>query len=79
MRYFILFLMIILTGLQGFISAQDLSGHLWKDRLVLVYTEDKASERYAQQLDELKADKEGLDDRKLVIYSITPTHVRKGL
>lgn len=78
MRYFILLLIIMLTGLHGFISAQDLSGHLWKDRLVLLYTEDKASERYAQQLDELKSDKEGLDDRKLVIYSITPTHVRKG-
>ena len=78
MRYFILFLMIMLTGLQEIISAQDLSGHLWEDRLVLVFTEDKASGRYAQQLDELKSDKEGLDERKLVIYSITPTLVRKG-
>jgi predicted double-glycine peptidase len=78
MKYFKLLIIIMFTGFQSTISAQDLSEHLWKDRVVLVYTEDQASERFTKQLDELKSDMKGLDDRKLVLYSITPTHFRKG-
>lgn len=78
MKYFKLLIIIMFTGFQSTISAQDLSEHLWKERVVLVYTEDQSSERFTKQLDELKSDMEGLDDRKLVLYSFTPTHVRKG-
>ena len=79
MKHFKLLIIIIMfTGFQSTISAQDLSEHLWKDRVVLVYTEDQASERFIKQLDELKSDMKGLDDRKLVLYSLTPTHIRKG-
>ena len=78
MKYFSFFVFIMFTGFQSFISAQDLSGHLWKDRVIVVYTADKSSELYKQQLNELKSDREGIDDRKLLLYSITPTHVKKG-
>jgi hypothetical protein len=78
MKYFKLLIIIIFTGFQSTISAQDLSEHLWKDRVLLVYTEDQASESFMKQLEELKSDMKGLDDRKLVLYSITPTHFRKG-
>jgi hypothetical protein len=78
MKHFKLLIIIMFTAFQSNISAQDLSEHLWKDRVVLVYTEDQASDRFTKQLDELKSDMKGLDDRKLVLYSITPTHFRKG-
>jgi hypothetical protein len=73
---FILVVMFLIS--TGSIYAQDLSDHLWNDRLLVVYTVNDASELYKQQIDELQKDKMGLDDRKLVLYSITPSHVKKG-
>lgn len=78
MTHFKFFVIIMFTGFQNFISAQDLREHVWKDRVIVVFTADESSELFTQQLDELQSDREGLDDRKLVLYSITPTHVRKG-
>jgi len=70
---------VVFLGLAGIISAQDLDKHLWKDRLVLVYTEDRTNELYMEQVDLLKGDIEGLEDRKLVIYHYTPDLVKRGL
>lgn len=78
MKNFNFLAIIMIIGFQSTISAQNLSEHLWKERVVLVYTDDQSSERFSKQLDELKSDMEGLDDRKLVLYSITPMHFRKG-
>lgn len=60
------------------ITAQDLSSHLWKDRLVVIYTSDSTSTEYNQQITELRKDIDGLFDRKLRLYSVTPTHVKMG-
>jgi len=74
-RYIVL---LVFLGFPHSVSAQDLSDHLWKDRVLLIYTENNTSELYLQQMDELLKDKEGLDERKLVLYSMTPSHVKKG-
>lgn len=58
-------------------QAQDLSSHQWKDRLILILTEDTANETYQQQLDELYSDQQGLEDRKLVIYTILPDKFKR--
>ena len=60
------------------VTSQDLSEHLWTDRVFVVYTEDYKSELYKQQIDELLGDEQGLAERKLFIYSITPTHLKTG-
>jgi len=45
---------------------------------LVIYTVNDASELYAQQINELIKDKKGLDDRKLVLYSVKPSLVKKG-
>lgn len=74
-RYIVL---LVFLGFPHSAIAQDLSDHLWKDRVLLIYAENNTSELYLQQMDELLKDKEGLDERKLVLYSMTPSHVKKG-
>lgn len=54
------------------IQAQDLSSHQWEDRLILILTDDTSNTTYQDQIEELYADPEGLEDRKLVIYTILP-------
>lgn len=51
-------------------QSQDLSSHQWDDRLVLILTNDTNSRIYQNQIDELYSDKQGLKDRKLVIYTV---------
>ena len=69
---------IIGMALNASLSAQDLSEHRWKDRLLLVYTSDRDSEMFRKQLDAWMNDREGLEERKLELYSVTPSLVRRG-
>lgn len=61
------------------LHAQDLSSHQWENRIILVLTEDPAQDNYKKQLEELKADKNGLQERKLLIYQLTSTQYKMGL
>lgn len=79
MRHIQYIIVMILTGFTGPVVAQQLDTHRWQDRLVLVYTADPSAELYRKQVDLLKKDREGLEDRKLVIYHFTPEEVKKGL
>lgn len=58
-------------------QVQDLSSHQWEDRLILILTENTANETYQQQLDELYSDQQGLEDRKLVIYTVLPNQFKR--
>ncbi|MGC9344999.1 MAG: DUF4174 domain-containing protein, partial [Bacteroidales bacterium] len=51
-------------------TAQDLSSHQWKDRLLIVLTNDNSKKLYDDQMDILNEDIKGLEERKLVIYSV---------
>lgn len=51
-------------------QSQDLSSHQWNDRLVLILTDDTNNNTFQNQIDELYSDKQGLKDRKLVIYTV---------
>ncbi len=79
MRHIQYIIGMVLLGMAGTISAQELDEYLWKNRLVLVYTEDRSGNLYKEQIDVLKGDIAGLEDRKLVIYHYTPDVVKKGL
>lgn len=74
-----LFTSILFTILMTNLYAQDLSSHQWKERLVLILTSDLSNADYLKQLKELKADEKALEERKLVIYQITPTQFKVGL
>jgi hypothetical protein len=59
--------------------AQDLSHHQWKDRLVLILTADPNSEGVQEQLARFREKEEGMNERKLVLYQMTPAQFRIGL
>jgi hypothetical protein len=61
------------------VKGQDLSEHQWENRLLLVFAETKDSELLTQQIELLKKDMAGLEDRKLVIYQSTSTEYLKGI
>jgi hypothetical protein len=48
---------------------QNLQKHLWKDRVLIIESENAQNELYQQQIKALKNDTKGLKERKLVIYS----------
>jgi hypothetical protein len=54
------------------IFGQDLEKHLWKDRVLLIFSKDDKSEKLQKQLEVLSKGKKGLTERKLEIYSFTP-------
>jgi hypothetical protein len=60
-------------------KAQDLSNHEWKDRLVLVLVDDLTNEKYHSQVKELQSNLEGVQERKIVVYHITPEKFKVGL
>jgi hypothetical protein len=54
-----------------FLFSQNMENHLWKHRLLLIYSVDEKSQELENQLTILKEHKEKLLDRKIVIYSFT--------
>lgn len=51
--------------------SQDLEKHQWKNRVLLVFTEDKNADDYKYQMKVLSEDRKGLNLRKLVVYRFT--------
>lgn len=61
------------------LQAQDLSEHRWKDRLVLLLSDDLANPELRKQQQVLKGLKQELGDRKIVVYTVTPQFLYTGL
>lgn len=59
--------------------AQELSSHEWKDRLLLVLTTENTQSLYQEQINILQDNTEGLEERRMVIYSVKPDQYKKGL
>lgn len=58
-------------------QSQDLSSHQWGDRLILILIDDTSNTVYKNQIDELHSDQQGLEDRKLVIYTVLPDRFKR--
>lgn len=48
---------------------QNLRKHVWKDRVLIIESENAQNELYRQQIKALKNDAKGLEERKFVLYS----------
>lgn len=59
----------MLSTLSSF--SQDLKKHQWKNRVLLIYTDDKNADDFKHQIKVLSEDKKGLAERKLVVYQFT--------
>ena len=56
--------------------SQQIEKHQWKHRVLLIFSETKNDDLLKKQIQFLKKDKEGLQVRKLVIYTFTKTEFR---
>ena len=72
-----LFLLIVMGA--NLLQAQDPSSFQWKNRLLLILVNDLSDEVYTKQLGELNAHKNGLEERKLLVYRIQPDKYTVGL
>lgn len=57
-------------------KAQELEKHQWKNRIVLILSNDKESELVKSQLKEFDGKSAGLKERKLIIYQVLPNSYR---
>ena len=60
-------------------NAQKLSSHQWKDRVILIQSNESSSQLLKSQISELKKHEKGLEERRLVIYQINSDQIKKGI
>ena len=53
-------------------SAQSLKKHQWKNRLILILVKQPANDVLKKQVKSFRAAKAGMNERKLMVYQITP-------
>ena len=63
-------------------DSQDLKTHQWKNRVILILSNDAENQAYKTQINDLKNSSEGCAERKLLMYQVLPnqltTHHFKG-
>ena len=63
----------------GNTNAQDNDSYLWENRLVLMLTNSIENSDFKEQLDEFRNKEEELEDRKIVVYQVTPKKYATGI
>ena len=69
----------ILLMSNGILNSQNLDAHTWENRVILLLSDTKENTSLHEQLEILLKEKEGLQDRKLLIYRVFPNSYSKGL
>jgi len=59
--------------------SQNIASHQWKNRVLLVLTDDTNATSFQNQIKELRAHTIGLADRKLIVYKIKEQTYTVGL
>lgn len=60
-------------------TAQEISKHKWKNRVLIVITNTISNEQLIDQMAVLQENTKNLQDRKLIIYTVTPETYALGL
>lgn len=71
MKVCVFFLQLSLLLIWSSVKAQDKNTYQWKNRLVILATDNIDNANYKNQIHILKADPEGLEIRKLRVISLT--------
>ncbi len=58
--------------------SQNLEKHQWKERVMLIVADNPENLNLAKQLEELRSDIEGLNERKLVVINFLRTTISMG-
>lgn len=61
------------------VEGQNLEKHQWKNRLIVLLSPSYQQEELLKQLRVLKAGEAGLNDRRLIIYQVSPSGYKIGL
>lgn len=61
------------------VTAQSIASHKWRNRILLVLTDDINNTIYKNQIKELQAHETGLKERKLIVYQISKDKFKTGL
>jgi hypothetical protein len=65
----IVFLSIVLVTIFSY--GQNIKKHQWENRVLLIFSEDKNSQEFKNQIEILKKEKQGIKERKLIIYQFS--------
>ena len=52
--------------------SQKIAQYEWENRVLMVFTDDKDSKKFKEQIELLKNEKEGLEERKLIVFQVLP-------
>lgn len=74
MRFLKSIFIVLILNMNFSIFSQDLTKHLWKNRVLLLIVDNLNSEKLTAQIEALKTKNEGLKERKLVIYQVFPEY-----
>lgn len=66
----IIILMTILS--LNTMQSQQLEKHQWKNRVLLIISDNEASDNYKNQILKLEAAQDGLIERKVLVYNVLP-------
>jgi hypothetical protein len=73
----ILSILILLN--MSHVNSQHIASYKWKNRILLVLTDDINSAIYKKQIKELQVQENGLKERKLIVYQISKDEFKLGL
>ena len=59
-------------------DSQDLKSHQWKNRIVLVLSQDENLPEFSEQIEGLKSVSKGCAERKLIMYQVVPNEVHSN-
>ncbi|MEJ2583886.1 MAG: DUF4174 domain-containing protein [Robiginitalea sp.] len=77
-KWYVLILFFII-GMLYSLKAQDLDSHRWKDRVLLLYTDDLKNPEYLRQTRALQDGPGELEERSLVVYTLHENRYARGL
>ena len=72
----IIYSLLFFSALHSF--GQTIKEHQWKERVLLILTNDEHNAEYKKQLDQFNEETLDFKERKLIIYRITPKFYRIG-
>lgn len=59
------------------LKAQDLDKFQWKNRIILIITENEGSDLLSEQLKQYEGKKKEFKDRKIKVFQVTPSRYRE--
>ncbi len=68
MKNLLFIFLIIMFSKFSALHAQNLSQHLWKNRIILILSEDTAA--FQQQMLAFKTNEKGMNERSLIVYHL---------